>query len=160
MDRKTLPAIALLALLSACASQPANTGAASGTGNVANGNAGPAPGSEEDLVANVGDRVFFPYNENSLTDDARATLDKQSSWLGRYQQDAVQVAGNCDERGTEEYNIALGERRANSARDYLVAHGIASTRITTISYGKDRPTALGSDEQSYAQNRNAITSIQ
>ena len=160
MYRNTLPTVALLALLSACASQPSNTGASSGSGSVATGNPGPAAGSEEDLMANVGDRVFFPYNDNSLTEDARATLDKQSSWLGSYPQDAVQVAGNCDERGTEEYNIALGERRANSARDYLVAHGIASTRITTISYGKDRPTALGSDDQSYAQNRNAITSIQ
>ena len=101
MHRKTLPALALLALLSACASQPANTGASTGTGNVANGNGGPAPGSEEDLVANVGDRVFFPTNENTLTEDARGTLDKQSSWLGTYPQDAVQVAGNCDERGTE-----------------------------------------------------------
>ena len=160
MYRKTLPALALLALLSACASQPATTAASTGTGNVANGSGGPAPGSEEDLVANVGDRVFFPFNTSSLTDDARATLDKQASWLGRYPQDAVQVAGNCDERGTEEYNIALGERRANAARDYMVAHGVSSSRITTISYGKDRPTALGSDEQAYAQNRNAITSIQ
>ncbi len=160
MNRKVLPALALLALLSACASQPSSSAASNGTGNVANGSAGPSGGSEEDLVANVGDRVFFPTNGNNLSDDARATLDKQSSWLGRYPQDAVQIAGNCDERGTEEYNIALGERRANSARDYLVAHGVASSRITTISYGKDRPTALGSDEQAYAQNRNAITSVQ
>ena len=73
--------------------------------------------------------------------------------------DSVQLAGNCDERGTEEYNIALGARRANAARDYLVAHGVSSSRISTISYGKDRPTALGSDEASYQQNRNAITSV-
>ena len=160
MYRNIVPAVALLALLSACASHADTSAASNGTGNVASGSGGPAGGSEEDLVANVGDRVFFPYNANTLTDDARATLDKQSAWLARYPQDAVQVAGNCDERGTEEYNIALGERRANSARDYLVAHGVASSRITTISYGKDRPTALGSDEQAYAQNRNAITSVQ
>ncbi len=159
MHRKTLPALVLLAMLSACSGQ-STTAASTGTGNVANGSGGPAPGSEEDLVANVGDRVFFPFNTSSVTDDGRATLDKQASWLGRYPQDAVQVAGNCDERGTEEFNIALGERRANVARDYLVAHGVASSRITTISYGKDRPTALGSDEQAYAQNRNAITSVQ
>ena len=160
MHPKSLSALALVALLSACASQPSTSAASNGTGNVSNGNAGPAPGSEEELVANVGDRVFYEFNTSSLSDDARGTLDKQSTWLGRYPQDAVQVAGNCDERGTEEYNIALGERRANAARDYLVARGVASTRITTISYGKDRPTALGSDEQSYAQNRNAITSVQ
>ncbi len=106
------------------------------------------PGSEEDLVANVGDRVFYALtHRRSLSGDARGTLDRQSAWLGRYPQDAVQLAGNCDERGTEEYNIALGARRANAARDYLVAHGVRSSRITTISYGKDRPTALGSDEQ-------------
>ncbi len=160
MYRKILPALAVMALLSACASQPNTSAASAGTGNVANGNAGPAAGSEEDLVANVGDRVFFPLASNNLTGDARGTLDRQAMWLGRYPQDAVQIAGNCDERGTEEYNIALGERRANAARDYIVAHGVASSRITTISYGKDRPTALGSDEQSYAQNRNAITSVQ
>lgn len=110
-------------------------------------------------MANVGDRVFFDTAQNSLSGDARGTLDRQSAWLGRYPQDAVQLAGNCDERGTEEYNIALGARRANAARDYLVAHGVASSRITTISYGKDRPTALGSDESAYQQNRNAITSV-
>ena len=154
MDRKVIPALALLALLAACSGQADTTGAANGTGNVANGSGGPAPGSEEDLVANVGDRVFFGTALNTLSDDARGTLDRQSSWLGRFPQDAVQVAGNCDERGTEEYTIALGERRANAA------HGVASSRITTISYGKDRPTALGSDEQAYAQNRNAITSVQ
>ncbi len=110
-------------------------------------------------MANVGDRVFYAYNESSLSGDARGTLDRQSGWLGRYPQDAVQIAGNCDERGTEEYNIALGARRANAARDYLVAHGVASSRISTISYGKDRPTALGSDESAYQQNRNAITSV-
>ncbi len=110
-------------------------------------------------MANVGDRVFYAYNTSSLSGDAHATLDRQSAWLGRYPQDAVQLAGNCDERGTEEYNIALGQRRANAARDYLVAHGVSSSRISTISYGKDRPTALGSDEAAYAQNRNAITSV-
>jgi peptidoglycan-associated lipoprotein len=120
---------------------------------------GPVPGSQEDLVANVGDRVFYAYNQSNLSGDARSTLDRQSSWLGKYPQDSVQIAGNCDERGTEEYNIALGQRRANAARDYLVAHGVGSARITTISYGKDRPTALGSDEAAYAQNRNAITSV-
>ena len=84
---------------------------------------------------------------------------EQAAWLGRYPQVSIQLAGNCDERGTEEYNLALGQRRANAARDYLAARGVASARISTISYGKERPTAVGSDEQAYAQNRNAITSV-
>ena len=150
--------IASLALVSACAPKQADTSGTAGSGALAS-TSGPVPGSQEDLVANVGDRVFFEYNAASLSGDARSTLDRQSGWLGKYPQDAVQIAGNCDERGTEEYNIALGQRRANAARDYLVAHGVSSSRLTTISYGKDRPTALGSDEQSYAQNRNAITSV-
>ena len=159
MNTKTIALLATLALLSACAKQADTSGLANGSGAVASNSGGAAPGSEEDLVANVGDRVFFATAENSLSGDARGTLDRQSAWLGRYPQDNVQIAGNCDERGTEEYNIALGERRANSARDYLVAHGASSARITTISYGKDRPTALGSDESAYQQNRNAITSV-
>ncbi len=158
MNPKIMAALAVVGLLSACA-KPADTGAVTGgTGATASTN-GAIPGSQEDLVANVGDRVFYAYNASNLSGDARATLDRQSAWLGRYPQDSVQLAGNCDERGTEEYNIALGARRANAARDYLVAHGVSSSRISTISYGKDRPTALGSDEASYQQNRNAITSV-
>ena len=159
MNTKTLAMLAALALLSACAKQADTSGLANGNGASASGSGSAVPGSEEDLVANVGDRVFFATAQNSLSGDARSTLDRQSEWLGRYPQDNVQLAGNCDERGTEEYNIALGARRANAARDYLVAHGISSARITTISYGKDRPTALGSDESAYQQNRNAITSV-
>lgn len=156
MKIKALGLLAALALLSACADEK-NTGAATGAGASTAGTV--TPGSEEDLVANVGDRVFYAFNQSSLSPDAQATLDKQSQWLGRYPQDNVQIAGNCDERGTEEYNLALGQRRANAARDYLVARGVSSNRITTISYGKDRPTALGSDESAWAQNRNAITSV-
>jgi peptidoglycan-associated lipoprotein len=159
MNTKTLALLAGLALVAGCANQSDTTGAANGGGAVAGGTGGAIPGSEEDLVANVGDRVFFAFNENALSGEAQGTLGRQAAWLNRYPQDNVQVAGNCDERGTEEYNIALGARRANAARDYLVAQGVSSGRITTISYGKDRPTALGSDEQSYAQNRNAITSV-
>jgi peptidoglycan-associated lipoprotein len=158
MNLKIAAGFAALALLSACAKQADTTGAVAGSGAMAS-TSGPVPGSQEDLVANVGDRVFYAYNQSNLSGDARSTLDRQSSWLGKYPQDSVQIAGNCDERGTEEYNIALGQRRANAARDYLVAHGVGSARITTISYGKDRPTALGSDEAAYAQNRNAITSV-
>ena len=156
MNIQILGAFAAVALLSACASTDKAASAGSGT-TVAT--AGPAPGSQEDLVKNVGDRVFFDFDKSNIRPDDRATLDRQATWLGQFAQNNVQVAGNCDERGTEEYNIALGQRRANVARDYLVAKGVAGSRITTISYGKDRPVALGSDEQAWAQNRNAITSV-
>jgi peptidoglycan-associated lipoprotein len=154
MNSKILGTLAVVALLAACSDQKttASTGAGATT-------SGPVPGSEEDLVANVGDRVFFAFNASNLAPDAQGTLDKQAGWLGKYQQVNVQVAGNCDDRGTEEYNLALGQRRANSSRDYLVARGVAAARVTTISYGKDRPTAMGDNEQAWAQNRNTITSV-
>jgi peptidoglycan-associated lipoprotein len=117
------------------------------------------PGSQEDLVANVGDRVFYELNSSALSDEAQATLTKQANWLAKYPNVTVQIAGNCDDRGTEEYNLALGNRRAKAARDFLVARGVSAARISTISYGKDRPTALGDNEQAWAQNRNAITSV-
>jgi peptidoglycan-associated lipoprotein len=158
MNTTMIGAVAAVALLAACSSNKPDTGAATGYGASA-ATSGPVPGSQEDLVTNVGDRVFFAFDSSQLSGDARGTLDRQSSWLGRYPQVAVQIAGNCDDRGTEEYNLALGQRRANSARDYLVARGVNSTRITTISYGKDRPTALGDNEEAWAQNRNAITSV-
>jgi peptidoglycan-associated lipoprotein len=155
MNSKMIGALTAVALLAACANK--NENAATGAGAAAT--AGPAPGSEEDLVANIGDRVFFDFDRSSLKPDAMATLDRQSGWLGKYPQVNVQVAGNCDDRGTEEYNLALGQRRANASRDYLVARGVAGSRISTISYGKDRPTALGDNEQAWAQNRNTITSV-
>ena len=154
MKIQTIGAVAALALLAACSSQPTTT---------ATGSAGTAssivPGSQEDLVANVGDRVFYDFNTSSLRPDAQSTLDKQAAWLGKYSSVNVQIAGNCDERGTEEYNLALGQRRATADRDYLVAHGIQRSRIETISYGKSRPIDPGSTPQAWAQNRNAITSV-
>jgi len=159
MNAKMMAPLAALALLAACSSNPETPAATtSGTGASAS-TAGPVPGSQEDLVANVGDRVFFAFDSSQLSGDARSTLDRQSGWLGRYPQVSVQMAGNTDDRGTEEYNLALGQRRANAARDYLVARGVNSSRISTISYGKDRPTALGDNEEAWAQNRNAITSV-
>ncbi len=155
MNVKILGAFAAVALLAACSD---NTATSSGAGAAAS-SSGIVPGSQEDLVANVGDRVFYDLNKSAVKTDGKATLDRQAAWLAKYAQNNVQIAGNCDERGTEEYNIALGQRRAAAARDYLVAKGVASTRVTTISYGKDRPTALGSNEAAYAQNRNAITSV-
>jgi peptidoglycan-associated lipoprotein len=158
MKFKALGAFAGLALLAACSSTPTASNTATGAGM--SSNTGAAPGSEQDLVANVGDRVFYEFNKSTLSSDADATLGHQAAWLSKYPSVNVLVAGNADERGTETYNLALGNRRANIARDYLVAQGVASTRIQTISYGKDCPVAAGNDDASYQQNRNAITSVQ
>jgi peptidoglycan-associated lipoprotein len=157
MNIKIIGAFASVALLAACASQKAQT--TTGTGTTAPAMSGPVPGSQEDLVANVGDRIFFDFNRSNVRPDAQATLDKQADWLARYASVNVQIAGNCDDRGTEEYNMALGWRRAHAAEAYLRAKGVAGARITTISYGKDRPTAMGDNEEAWAQNRNAITSV-
>jgi len=154
MKFKALGALAGLALLAACSSTPTASTMGSGAGAT-----GVAPGSEQDLVANVGDRVFYDFNKATLSSDADATLGRQSAWLAKYPNVNVLVAGNADERGTETYNLALGQRRANAARDYLVAQGVSTSRIQTISYGKDCPVAAGNDEASYQQNRNAITSV-
>ena len=159
MNIKILGAFAAVALLAACATQPATTGAATGAGAAA-ATTGPAPGSEQDLVANVGDRVFYAFNRSVLTAPDKATLDRQAAWMEKFPQLQVLIAGNCDDRGTEEYNLALGHRRANAARDYLVAKGVSPARVKTISYGKDRPVALGDNEQAWSQNRNAITSVE
>ena len=156
MNIKVLGLMAALALLGACSDKTASTGAASGTGAGGTATTGGAiPGSQEDLVANVGDRVFFAYDQSTLSSDAQATLDRQAGWLGRYPQVSVQLAGNCDERGTEEYNLSLVDRRAKAAIDYLVAQGIAPARMVTISYGKERPLCADHNEACWAKNRRA-----
>lgn len=165
MKMKLAGTIGILALLAACSTTPetANTtGAANGAGAGANMGAntgGALPGSQQDLEANVGDRVFYAFDSSRLTPEDQGTLDRQSGWLQKYPQVQMQEAGNTDDRGTEEYNLALGQRRANAARDYLVARGVNPARINTISFGKDRPTELGDNEQAWAKNRNAITSV-
>ena len=159
MKITTFAALAAVSLLAACASKPVESGGGGGGGMNQSSTGSIVPGSQEDLVANVGDRVFFELNKSSLTDEAQATLSKQAAWLSKYPNVRVQVAGNADDRGTEEFNLALGNRRANADRDFLVAKGVSTDRISTISYGKDRPTALGDNEQAWAQNRNAITSV-
>ncbi len=118
--------------------------------------AGPTPGSQEDLVVNVGDRVFFDYDKSDLSPEARATVEALAVWMSSYPATTIGIEGHCDERGTREYNLALGERRASSVQDYLVALGIASNRLSTISYGKERPAVLGSNEESWAQNRRGV----
>ncbi len=121
---------------------------------------GPSPGTQADLVVNVGDRVFFETDSSDLTLSARTTLENQAAWLQQYPNLTVTVEGHADERGTREYNLALGERRANSARNYLVALGVSASRITTLSYGKERPAVPGSNATSWAQNRRSVTKVQ
>ncbi len=174
MKHWTLACLLSAALLAACSSSDdsknangwGGTGAASGYGSGGPGGPGgpggagrAAPGTQEDLVQSAGDRIFFDTDRNTLTPQATATLDRQASWMQQYPQVNVWVAGNCDERGTEEYNLALGQRRAAADRDYLVAHGINRSRIETISYGKSRPIDAASTPEAWAQNRNAITSV-
>ncbi|MTH98061.1 peptidoglycan-associated lipoprotein Pal [Roseibium sp. RKSG952] len=124
-------------------------------GGVSGSNA--QPGTTQDFVVNVGDRVFFSEDQSSLSPAARATLDKQAQWLNQYRSYTVTIEGHADERGTRQYNIALGARRANSAKDYLVARGVASNRVRTISYGKERPVAVCNNDSCWSQNRRAVT---
>lgn len=121
---------------------------------------GPMPGSQQDLVVNVGDRVFFGYDRQDLTPEGQHTLQMQAEWLKRYPNVNVVISGHADERGTREYNLALGERRAASARDYLIALGVPAHRVQTISYGKERPAVIGSNPAAWAQNRRAVTEVQ
>jgi peptidoglycan-associated lipoprotein len=123
-----------------------------------NANAGAnTPGSVQDFVVNVGDRVFFESDQSDLTPQARATLDKQVQWLQQYGQYQFTIEGHADERGTREYNIALGARRAQTVRDYLASRGIPAQRMRTISYGKERPVAVCNDISCWSQNRRAVT---
>lgn len=170
-----LMAVAALSLsLSACSSTPDDAGDVSaqstmgaedmggplyGTEVGADSTMGVAPGTQADLVANVGDRVFYGYDRYDLTNEARNTLDLQAQWLMKYPNVNVTIEGHCDERGTREYNLALGERRAAAVKSYLVARGIDPNRLTTISYGKERPAVPGADEASWAQNRRGVTKV-
>jgi peptidoglycan-associated lipoprotein len=117
------------------------------------------PGSVEDFARSAGDRVYFGYDQYTLTPEASAVLDADAQWLARYPQVAIRIEGNCDERGTREYNLALGARRAESVKAYLVAHGVNPARIATLSYGKERPVDAGDGEQAWAHNRNAHIAV-
>jgi peptidoglycan-associated lipoprotein len=114
------------------------------------------PGSQEDFVKNVGDRVFFDYDKASLKPEGKDQLTKWVAFLKQYPNDQLTVEGHCDERGTREYNLALGEKRASAVKEFLVANGVAATRRKTVSYGKERPAVLGSNEAAYAQNRRGV----
>ncbi|HSO48745.1 MAG TPA: peptidoglycan-associated lipoprotein Pal [Rhizobiaceae bacterium] len=118
---------------------------------------GATPGSQQDFTVNVGDRIFFETDSSALTDTARQTLDKQAQWLGQYNRYSFTVEGHADERGTREYNIALGARRSQATRDYLAARGVNPARMRTISYGKERPVAVCNDISCWSQNRRVVT---
>ena len=158
MHVRILSVLAAVALVAACETAPEGGAGVAGAGAAA-GPSAVVPGSHQDLVVNVGDRVFFDFDKFNLKPEAQRTLERQAAWLKRYPNIRVLLAGNCDERGTTEYNLALGERRANSTKNYLISQGVAADRVRTISYGKERPTALGSNEAAWAQNRNTISSV-
>jgi len=124
------------------------------------GEEGPMPGTQADLVVNVGDRVFFDTDSSQLTMAARTTLENQAAWMGQYMHLGVVVEGHADERGTREYNLALGERRATAAKNYLVALGVPASRITVVSYGKERPAVPGANQGAWAQNRRSVSKVQ
>ena len=117
---------------------------------------GPEPGSQADLVANVGDRVFFEFDEFSLESEAREGVERWAAWLKTYPAVSVTLEGHADERGTREYNLALGERRANAAREYMVSIGLDPNRLRIVSFGKERPAVAGSIDSAYAQNRRSV----
>src|SRR6201988_1750397 len=146
---KAFAAIVAMIVMAACSSKQEEA-------------AGPAtttvtPGSIADFRQNVGDRVFFDTDMSNIREDGRQTLNRQAEWLKKYTNYQITIAGHCDERGTREYNLALGERRANAAKQYLVSLGVESSRLQTVSYGKERPAVLGSNDWAWSQNRRGVT---
>ncbi|MCX7864311.1 MAG: peptidoglycan-associated lipoprotein Pal [Novosphingobium sp.] len=149
--------------LSACASKapkelPAAPGPATST-DTSQGTLAPVPGSQADFLAQMqgDDTIYFDFDRFDLDAEDRQALARQSQWLMRYPGKRATIEGHCDERGTREYNLALGERRANAAKNYLASLGVDASRLTTVSYGKERPIALGSNEAAWAKNRRAVT---
>jgi len=166
MKMRFLCMVAAVGVLAACSSEPekkaTETTVATPPATVAQPpkTTGITPGSQEDFVKNVGDRVFFDYDKSSLKPEGKDQLTKWVAFLKQYPNDQLLVEGHADERGTREYNLALGERRANSVKEFLVANGVAASRLKTVSYGKERPAVLGSNEAAYAQNRRGVGVIQ
>ncbi|MCC7272413.1 MAG: peptidoglycan-associated lipoprotein Pal [Alphaproteobacteria bacterium] len=175
MRMKILSLLAAVLLVAACESTPETaspdtsassstttsdtTGVGGRTGVQSQGMGDVTPGSQRDLEVNVGDRIFFDTDRSDLNPEARETVGRQAEWLRRYPNVRVTIEGHADERGTREYNLALGERRAVAVRNYLVALGIPANRVGTISYGKERPAVVGSNESAWAQNRRAVTAV-
>ncbi len=169
----------LVFFLAACSTTPKDTADSSGSGSTSTSTSSSSdasssegtitetspdstsiePGSQEDLIVNVGDRVFFNYDSSELDSDAQELLQDQVAWLKQYSDVSVIIEGHCDERGTREYNLALGEKRAQSVKNYLISLGISSDRVSTISYGKERPAVVGSNDGAWAQNRRSVTLV-
>jgi peptidoglycan-associated lipoprotein len=162
MHARIIAVVGGLVMLAACSSPPPPPpppGPPGPPGGAGIGSRNIVPGSQQDLEASAGDRVFFAFDRSDITPESQETLSRQADWLRRYPNVTVTIEGHCDERGTREYNLALGERRAQAAKNVLVASGIPASRISTISYGKERPIVVGSNEESWAQNRVAITTV-
>ena len=172
MILKLIASTLLVFFLAACSTTPKDTSDSSGSGSASSSSdvsdtnsetetssASIEPGSQEDLIVNVGDRVFFNYDSSELDADALELLQDQVAWLKQYSDVSVIIEGHCDERGTREYNLALGEKRAQSVKNYLISLGISSDRVSTISYGKERPAVIGSNDGAWAQNRRSVTII-
>jgi peptidoglycan-associated lipoprotein len=160
MNLRPLSLIAGLLLLAACSQNPStNANAGGGATAAPSTTSSVVPGSAQDFIQNVGDRVFFDFDKSEIKPEGQQTLQRQAEWLKRYPNVTVTVEGHCDDRGTREYNLALGERRATSVQKALVALGIPANRIKTISYGKERPAVLGDNEAAWAQNRRGVTVI-
>ncbi len=173
MFYKFLISTILVLFVAACATKPKDSADASGSGG--NGSdssvssedgtitetagSGVISGSQEDLIVNVGDRVFFGYDSSDLDSDALELLQDQVAWLKQNSDVSVTIEGHCDERGTREYNLALGEKRAQSVKNYLIGLGINPDRVSTISYGKERPAVVGSNDGAWAQNRRSVTTV-
>ncbi|KRA98089.1 peptidoglycan-associated lipoprotein [Devosia sp. Root685] len=145
-------------VVAACSRSSNDAVGLTGAGNLGPG--GGAPGSQQEFIVTVGDRVFFTTDSSSLTSEAMATLDKQAAWLNQYQNYRVLIEGHADERGTREYNIALGARRSSVVVNYLVSKGVNGGRITSQSFGKERPVAICNDISCWSQNRRAVTVVQ
>ena len=159
MNLRPLSLIAGLLLLAACSQNPSNTGNANANGAAGAGVGTVVPGSAQDFQQNVGDRVFFDFDKSTIKPEGQQTLQRQAEWLKRYPNVTVTVEGHCDDRGTREYNLALGERRATAVQRALVALGVQANRVRTISYGKERPAVLGDNDSAWAQNRRGVTVI-
>ncbi len=164
--------IFIILFVAACATTPKDSADSSGSGSSSSGSdvssegsitetsgSGIVSGSQEDLIVNVGDRVFFGYDSSDLDSDALELLQDQVAWLKQNSDVSVTIEGHCDERGTREYNLALGEKRAQAVKNYLIGLGINPDRVSTISYGKERPAVVGSNDGAWAQNRRAVTLV-
>ena len=172
MFYKFLISIFMVLFVAACATTPKDTADSSGSGSSSSGSdvssegtitetsgSGIVSGSQEDLIVNVGDRVFFGYDSSDLDSDALELLQDQVAWLKQNSDVKVTIEGHCDERGTREYNLALGEKRAQAVKNYLIGLGINPDRVSTISYGKERPAVVGSNDGAWAQNRRSVSLV-